>query len=476
MQFNSFLFLLCFLPVCVVGYHVLCRIRSNLSRWWLLAASVVCYAYAGWRNLVILCSSILVGYLFVRGVAGSGTDASQEEAAGAPRQRIVLVAGICAHVLFLFYFKYLNFTIQSVNGLFHTSFSTYRILLPLGASFYTFQQIAYLVDTYRGETAGFSFFDYLLYMFYFPKLTMGPLASAGNLIPQFRKGGHAFDSERFIQGLRMFNLGLAKKVLFADVFAQAVSWGYAHATTATALELFLTSVGYTMQIYFDFSGYSDMARGASSMLMIDLPMNFDSPYKATSIRDFWKRWHMTLTAFFTKYVYIPLGGNRKGKMRTLCNMFLVFLVSGVWHGASYTFILWGILHALCYLAEEILGERYERIPRPVRWFITFHIVNVLWLLFNSGSVAQWWQILQRIVTEGNWIVTEAFYRCFHKWSQNAFVVVVYYGIAFLLCLCFQNAGRRQYPNRLITAIGSALLLVCSLASLSGEAIFVYFGF
>lgn len=467
MQFNTFLFLLCFLPVCVTGYYLAGRSGRGYGRWWMLVASAVFYSCAGLENVLLLCGSILVGYGFVLGIrrcASSG-------------KKGILIAGVCTHILFLFYFKYLNFTIQSINDILHTSLNTYRILLPLGASFYTFQQIGYLVDTYRDETKEFSFTDYMLYILFFPKLTMGPLARAQELIPQFHDPNRQrFDAGRLMRGIRLFNLGLAKKVLLADAFAQAAAWGYEHAATATSLELFLTSVAYTMQIYFDFSGYSDMARGVSEMLGIDLPVNFDSPYQAISIQGFWKRWHMSLTAFFTRYVYIPMGGNRKGRTRTLLHVLIVFLISGIWHGANYTFILWGLLHAVCYMIEELLDPFLEKMPRAVRWFVTFQVVNVLWLLFNSESITQWLQMLYRMVTVGGMIVTEGFYRCFYERAQSAWPVALYYAIAFALCLGFKNTAKRSYPMRAVTALGAAVLFFCSLVSLSKEAIFVYFGF
>ena len=304
MQYSTYLFILAALPLTVCGYYLFARLGRKAANLFLAGASLCLYAYGGWKSLLWLCVSIGVNSLLLAGMKRwkKGTKA-------------LLWLGIAFHVGLLFVFKYLNFAAQTVNLVLRTAIYPPSLALPLGISFFTFQQIAYLVDASRGEREGDSFLDYVLYVVYFPKLIMGPIAPAEDLIPQFHQESRLrFQQESFCAGMRQFTFGLFKKAVLADTFASAAV--FLTMEEASALELLLMMLAYTFQIYFDFSGYSDMALGFSRMLNIDLPMNFDSPYKALSIRDFWKRWHMSLTAFLTRYIYFPLGGSRKGKART----------------------------------------------------------------------------------------------------------------------------------------------------------------
>ena len=251
---------------------------------------------------------------------------------------------IAANVGVLLYYKYMSY-IVSITPVDETAVATDAVstfIMPLGISFFTFQQIMYVVNVYSKTIEDVDVIDYLAYITYFPKLIMGPMVEPLYLIDQINDTEkRTFDWDNFAIGLKLFSFGLFKKMVLADTFTRGVTWGFGNIDAATAGDMVLTTLFYTFEIYFDFSGYSDMAVGVSKMLNIDLPINFDSPYKATSIRDFWKRWHISLTSFFTKYIYFPLGGSRKGNIRTYVNIMIVFLVSGLWHGANWTFILWG---------------------------------------------------------------------------------------------------------------------------------------
>ena len=402
--------------------------------------------------------------------------------------KALLWLGIAFHVGLLFVFKYLNFAAQTVNLVLRTSIYPPSLALPLGISFFTFQQIAYLVDASRGEREGDSFLDYVLYVVYFPKLIMGPIAPAEDLIPQFHQESRLrFRQESFCAGMRQFTFGLFKKAVLADTFASAAV--FLTMEEASALELLLMMLAYTFQIYFDFSGYSDMALGFSRMLNIDLPMNFDSPYKALSIRDFWKRWHMSLTAFLTRYIYFPLGGSRKGKIRTYLNTIIVFLVSGLWHGASFGFVLWGLFNGILSVLERMTEQYRKYIPKVLQWLLTFGMINVLWLLFQNGSTTEWIGRLTKILAFADTNICSGFYERFltpeiqlllrlfrldkgFLWVRRA-VLGVFYGGSLLLCLVPENTCRREYGMTARSAILIALLLVFCLTCLSKNAVFVY---
>ena len=233
----------------------------------------------------------------------------------------------------------------------------------MGISFFTFQQVSYLVDSYRTqETRDYGFIEYTLFVLFFPQLIAGPIVLHKEMIPQFRnEHNRIFNSENFSRGMYIFAIGLFKKVLIADTFSQAVAIGYNNVENLSSLEALLVSFSYTFQIYFDFSGYCDMAIGISSMFNINLPQNFNSPYKSTSIIDFWNRWHMSLTRFLREYVYFPLGGSRKGKVRTYVNVMIVFLVSGIWHGANWTFIVWGIMHGVAQCLNRMFKNIWAKL-------------------------------------------------------------------------------------------------------------------
>ena len=259
----------------------------------------------------------------------------------------------------------------------------------------------------------------------------------------------------------------------------------------TAGEFIIIMLAYTFQIYFDFSGYSDMAIGISKMLNIDLPINFDSPYKSFSIREFWKRWHISLTNFFTKYIYIPIGGSRKGKVRTYINTMLIFLISGIWHGASWTYIVWGVMHGTACVIERIIGDRWNKIHAAVRWFMTFLNINILWLLFRSESVTAWIKILYKIICFNSMEISDDLISIFNLPEYNflfnickidiinahirGFAMLIMFMLAFIICLCCEN----NYKSKKSGILGAVLTPICitwSLIGLSAETTFVYFNF
>lgn len=482
MQFNSFLFILVFFPITFVLYFLLNQIHARCGKAVLLAASLVFLAYADLSTLLVVGPSIVVNFLCAKFSAKSDR-----------LRKGFVVAPVVINVGLLLYFKYLDFAIENVNFLFHSNISIRELALPIGISFFTFQQIAYVVSSYRGEITDVNFLDYLVYILYFPKFVMGPLMEPADFLKQIGESSRKkICWDNVASGIQIFSLGLFKKCVIADSLAAAVNWGFESLDETSALDLVLVVLFYTFEIYFDFSGYSDMAVGSSLLLNIDLPINFDSPYHALSIRDFWKRWHISLTKFFTKYLYIPLGGSRKGQAYTCINTMLVFLLSGMWHGANWTFLLWGALHGLFSLFDRFVVRFQEKIWKPIRWAATFAAVNILWLLFRADSIRQWLEILKRILehksvklsrelAESLWLPSESFVNSALGIDCSAGTirkvgVMLYLMISLAICLFFQNNFKTKGKHTAIMAIISAIAFVLGFISLSGESVFVYYNF
>ena len=337
MSFNTYFFVLIFLPTAVIGYHMINKGKHfEASKCFLLVLSLIFMLFAGWQGLITCIILILINYSIYR--YGLKTQHS----------KLFLRAGIIINILSLAFFKYLGiFMIHDVDGSIiggpariSALYNFANLILPLGISFITFSQISFLVEEYR-DYSEVSIIDYAFYVLFFPKVTMGPIALSKDFIPQINDTVRKeLDWDNISLGLLCFTFGLAKKVLIADLLAGYVGYAYDYIPILGMTNAWLAVLAYTLQIYFDFSGFCDMAQGIALMLNFDLPVNFNSPYRSLSISEFWDRWHITLTKFFTKYVYIPLGGNRKGTLRTYLNIIIVFLVSGIWHGSTINFVIW----------------------------------------------------------------------------------------------------------------------------------------
>ncbi len=490
MVFNSYLFVLVFVPLIVIIYHLLnSRGAYKAGKLFLLIASVFFYACDGTGPLMILIVSILINYAL--------SSLLNKKDFGDLGRRLILGSGVTANILVLFYFKYLGFFTGIINSLLKTGLSVRAVLLPLGISYYTFSQIAYLVDSYRKPETRYSFSDYALYVTFFPKITVGPIALAGDLIPQFNDPDRKkVNPDNIAQGLVIFAAGLAKKVLLADNLAPYVSFGYSNINDLGPVNALIVMLAYTLQIYFDFSGFCDMAFGICRMINIDLPHNFLSPYTAESVADFWKKWHITLTGFFTKYVYIPLGGNRKGRVRTYINMFIIFFLSGLWHGASLTFIVWGLIHGAGITLSKILKDRMIRIPRPVRQTGTFIFVNLAWVFFRSPTLSDAMAFFKqlfsfRYVPVDIALVAQATpdemqllqWLILNSGSQPPYLSGCIITIGFLIMCTFismycKNTAVRLETLKLrgLTLATTVILLVMSILSLSGVTEFIYENF
>jgi len=373
MNVQSHLFALGYLPLVLVLWRVLgARAGQTAARAFLLCAGVVFCGWGAPLSLAVLGAEGAAGYLLGRRMVRDPG-----------RKKPLMWAGAALLLAVLAFFKYTGFllSLTPLEGLFTPPAG----LMPLGLSFVTFQQLLWLRDCYDGEAGeDVSPLDYACCLTFFATATCGPITRVGELAPQLRRPA-PFSWDGLAAGLYCFALGLAKKVLVAGIFANGANYGYDNVGSLAPTDAVLTILCYTLQIYFDFSGYCDMASGMARMMGVELPVNFNSPYKALSVKGFWGRWHITLSQFFRRCVYIPLGGNRRGDAVTCRNIMLVFLLSGLWHGAGWGFLIWGALHGLAQVAERLLKGRIS-LPKPLAWALTFLFVNIAWVFFRAGSV------------------------------------------------------------------------------------------
>jgi D-alanyl-lipoteichoic acid acyltransferase DltB (MBOAT superfamily) len=402
MLFSSYSFLFQFLPAVVLAFAAARRHSQRAGIMVLAGASL--FFYAAWRPVYLLLLIVSVAVNFSLGLR-------MED----PRHRRAIgLLGVALNLALLCYFKYTNFIFDGINALTGAPLPFFNIVLPLGISFFTFQQIAYLVDVMRGAKVERDIVSYTLFVAFFPHLIAGPLVHHAEMIPQFKRGRSGRSAVLAARGLAIFTAGLFKKVVIADNLAQFVSPVFAHLDAGggvTTPWAWLATLAYSLQIYFDFSGYSDMAIGLALLFGIRLPVNFRSPYKAASIIEFWRRWHITLSRFLRDYLYIPLGGNRLGEQRRYLNLMLTMLLGGLWHGAGWNFFIWGGLHGL-YLCVDHLWQAWRgaRVPDKgfakefsngfakgfatgFSWAITFFAVVIAWVFFRARTAAGAWQML-----------------------------------------------------------------------------------
>lgn len=486
MLFNSYIFVFLFFPVTLIGYYILNYQKLfRAANFFLIGMSLWFYGYYNPSYLFIICGSILINFIVSKRMEAFE---KQENI-----RKCFLIFGICINIAVLFYFKYYDFFVDNINSIFKQSFELKNIILPLGISFFTFQQISYLVDSYKGETKEYTFDEYMLFVSFFPQLIAGPIVMHSEIIPQFRdKNKRCFIAESFSKGMYIFALGLFKKVIIADTFGVAASWGFGDIDKISSLDAIIVSLSYTFQLYFDFSGYCDMATGIGAMLNIDIPQNFNSPYKARSIPEFWSRWHMSLTRFLRTYIYIPLGGNKKGTVRTYINIMLVFLISGFWHGANWTFVLWGVLHGFFNCLNRSCKKLWDQLGCVTQWFFTFSIVNLLWIIFRADSVSQAGQLIKKIVGLHDMGISDALYTCFDlvelKLLESIgifqFIAERIRGVnlwvfvfgAFFIVLNMKNSREMEFKPTIGKSIITIVFMLWSVVSLAGVSTFLYFDF
>lgn len=486
MQFSSYIFILFFLPVCLIGYFLLGKAaKYEAAKLWLIGMSLWFYGYLDVIYPVFLLGSIVVNYVLICLMKRQEKNKTQKQ---------LLILDIMLNISLLFLFKYYNFFIDNVNVLTGLEIPLLKLLLPMGLSFITFQQISFAVDSYKDTNIRYRFIDYALYVAFFPKISSGPITPFRELTTQLQSEERKKISyDNLSKGLYQFSMGLAKKVLVADTLAQFVSIGFSDINglhTGSALAVMLC---YSLQLYYDFSGYSDMAIGIARMMNIELPVNFNSPYKACSVTEFWKRWHITLTGFFTKYVYIPMGGSRKGLNRTCINIMIVFLLSGLWHGANWTFLVWGLMHGLFMVIERVTERKIEKF-RTVGWIFTLMFANIAWVIFRADTLSEAFMFLGRVFHPGIGAVENSLIQTVNELveirilcrlgfqvivDKLPYLPAVLLGVALLLVtFAAKNTQERveQFCFSKKQAAVTVLLMFWSIISLSGVSVFLYYNF
>ncbi len=445
MLFNSIQYLFLFLPLVFLGFNLL-RLFGNgrVINVFLALASLVFYGSWAPEYLLLIGFSVCANFLIGRAMPRTS------------RPRPLLLLGFAVNLGLLGYFKYAQFVLNNVMHVFGQAAPALDIVLPIGISFFTFQQISFLVDTYRDGEMRYDFPDYLLFVTFFPQLIAGPIVHHREMMPQFRYlPGKKTDWNMVNAGLLLICIGLIKKVIIADRLGMWAAEGYSDVAALSTWGAWKTSLAYTFQLYYDFSGYMDIALGSARLFGITLPWNFNSPYLSMNIQEFWQRWHITLGRFLRNYVYFPLGGNRNGLMPTCANLFLTFLIGGIWHGAGWTFVAWGAMHGVGMVAHRWYRQAGFRLPRPAAWLATFLFVNAAWVYFRAPDFATANALLARMADFGPdawgalaealsggmrfsgyliiivlFALQDHFYRDSHKWGEACRPSPVY--VAFYL--------------------------------------------
>ena len=463
MLFNSYEYILAFLPITFFIYFYLnSRRLTQASRGFLVFSSLFFYSWWNIAYLPILLSSMLFNYVI-------GTSLGKENKK--VHAQTLLAIGVVVNIALLGYFKYADFFIANFNLAAGTNIELLHLALPLAISFFTFQQIAYLVDSYRGETREYDFLNYAVFVTFFPQLIAGPIVHHKEMMPQFATvRNKVMNYKNIAAGIFIFALGLFKKVVIADYFATIATPGFDVATVLTFIEAWTASLSYTFQLYFDFSGYTDMAIGAALLFNIKLPINFDSPYKALDIQDFWRRWHITLSRFLRDYIYIPLGGNRAGKFRTYNNLMVTFLIGGLWHGAGWTFVFWGFLHGAALVLHRIWKRLGFTMPKVLAWFITFNFINIAWVFFRAKEWDDAIKVLHGMVSIDLISMTESPFLDHDSLWKIA--------LAFVVILLMKNSMELLgiFKPSVKSALITSVVLAYAILSLEKISEFLYFNF
>ncbi len=487
MLFNSYEFIFAFLPITFLVYFYLNNKRlTEAGKAFLVLSSLFFYSWWNVAYLPIILVSMLFNYVI-------GVSLAKEKEHTKISKKTLLTFGIIANISLLAYFKYADFLIKNVNMVIDGSIPLLHLTLPLAISFFTFQQIAYLVDSYRGETKEYNFLNYANFVAFFPQLIAGPIVHHKEMMPQFSNiRNKIINYKNIAAGLFIFSIGLFKKVIIADTFSVWATVGFDTAETLNFLEAWVTSLSYTFQLYYDFSGYTDMAIGAALLFNIKLPINFNSPYKAKNIQDFWRRWHITLSRFLKDYIYIPLGGNRKGDFRTYNNLMVTFIIGGIWHGAGWTFVFWGFLHGVALVIQRAWNQLGFKMNGILAWFITFNFVNIAWVFFRAKEWDDAIKVINGMFSFDNIVLP---YQLENKlaflsqygiefrmnWMPETISDVwtfVWLLIGFILTLAFKNSVQQldSFKLNYKTVLLSGLAFVIGVLSLNKVSEFLYFNF
>ena len=487
MLFNSYEFIFAFLPITFFIYFYLNHKRATkASKVFLVFSSLFFYSWWNIAYLPIILASMLFNYIV-------GTTLNQDESHHKFSKKSILTFGILCNIALLGYFKYSDFMIDNFNLLTDANIPTLDLALPLAISFFTFQQISYLVDSYRQETLEYDFLNYSLFVTFFPQLIAGPIVHHKEMMPQFAKRRNKIINYKNIaMGIFIFSIGLFKKVVIADTFFIWATAGFDTATTLNLFEAWATSLSYTFQLYFDFSGYTDMAIGLALLFNIRLPINFNSPYKASNIQDFWRRWHITLSRFLKDYVYIPLGGNQKGEFRTYNNLLATFVIGGIWHGAGWTFLFWGFLHGMALVIHRAWSKLGFKIWTWLAWLLTFNFINIAWIFFRAKEWDDAIKVLSSMFSLDNIVLpnllTSKFIFLDNLGVQSGAIygnilgdtisTSVWLLMGFVTVLLFNNSIKflNNFKFNFQTLLFSTILISMALLSMNKVSEFLYFNF
>ena len=473
MLFSSPKFILLFLPIVFWIYFFLnSKTKNNISKLFLILASLFFYGYWNPRYLLILITSVIGNHLFSKLL-----DKDHSWSIKFFSRKIFLVLAIIFNLSLLAYFKYYDFCISTINALFSKNFDLLNILLPLGISFFTFQQIAYLVDIYRNELSSSDLLSYSLFIVFFPQLIAGPIVHFKEMMPQFTLDKNSnINWNNILLGLCIFSIGFFKKIVIADTLSISVDKAFANIQILGFWDAWTASLGYSFQLYFDFSGYADMAIGIALLFNIYLPINFNSPYKALNIQEFWQRWHMTLSRWLRDYIYFTLGGSRISQLITLRNLFLTAVVSGIWHGAGWTFIIWGSSHGLAMILHRLWLNVGFKMNKILAWIMTFIFINTSWIIFRANSIGDAWFIIKKLFS-----INEILYSSIETQKMIFLHTLIF--CWFLICIVrfcpnsnqiIDSSSNPNIKKVLFCAFLFVIAFILSIASSS--QVFLYFNF
>ncbi len=492
MLFSSWQFIFCFLPLSYFLYFYLAKkkliVASKLS---LVFVSLFFYAYWKISYLPLILVSLAFNFALGTGLSQAYSHNNRIN------RKISLAIGIAFNIGLFAYFKYTGFILENISLLTNYNFNVENIILPLAISFFTFQQIAYLIDSYKGETSEYDFLNYGLFVTFFPQLIAGPIVHHNEMMSQFgSKWNWLPRHKNIIVGLFIFSIGLFKKVVIADTFSVWAESGFSSNAVLDVYSAWVTSLSYTFQLYFDFSGYCDMAMGAALLFNIKLPINFNSPYKSLNIQDFWRRWHITLGRFLRDYIYIPLGGSQKTEIVTYSNLIVTFLIGGLWHGASWMFIIWGALHGVALVVHRLWSTLGFVLPKAVAWFITFNFINLTWVFFRAEDIKTALNIITNMfsIRNGNLPISEVHTYSIAWLGSNAdllfnilptgivanFLSFIAIACAMMLISCknsLEIAGDNSLQSKRYCAYFAVVFAVSVYVMVStSNAVFLYFNF
>ncbi|MBS6501034.1 MULTISPECIES: MBOAT family O-acyltransferase [Clostridium] len=467
MLFSSSVFIFIFLPLVLFLYYIS---GKKIRNYILLLASLIFYAWGGVNYLKILMVSILINYIF-----GLLIDKTVDRS---HLRKFILILGIILNLALLFYYKYYDFFIENINNILNMNLELKRIVLPIGISFFTFQGMSYIIDIYRNDgKVNKNIFSVALYISFFPQLVAGPIIKYKIIDEQIRVRKESIDY--FSYGINRFVIGLGKKIIISDMLG-AISDNIFLLANSSGIDMITAWIGaicYTLQIYFDFSGYSDMAIGLGHLFGFKFPENFNYPYISRSITEFWRRWHISLSTWFKEYLYIPLGGNRRGNV--YFNLFVVFLVTGLWHGASWNFVIWGLWHGMFMIIERVIRNEnwYKKIPSFIKIFITLFIVIIGWVLFKATTLEEGLKYLSIMFGLSNFSNITFEYTYF---ISRKFIVLIIIGIMASTPI-FKKIFNRYRGIKVFELIKTLLIILLFIISIifmvnSTYSPFIYFQF